>query len=819
VSTTILINAALLTNSTPVMLNPPLDSGRVGQKFCHNPAAFDADGDSLAFRLSVPANSLTETGCTGRSIPGYQDPTRFSTASESGSSPAFSINPRTGELCWDAPGEIGQFNFAFIIEEWRNGVLIGEITRDMQIIVVDNKNLRPLLQPIPDLCVEAGTLITQPVTATDPDGQRVIINGFGGVFNVGQDGAPLPPGELIPPAYARLTNGGLAQNQPATATFSWQTNCNQLREAPYDVTFKVSDVPPKPTPALVSFQTFRIRLVGPAVKGLTARPTATPTGRAIQLSWQPYSCGAAGTKLTLYRKEGCQPVSIPACTTGIPPGYTKIAELPSSATSFLDTTALRRGVSYSYRVVAVYPDVNGGFNGGVSLASEQACLELPLLVPVITQVTVDSTGPRGQITVRWTRPLGLTPADLPGPYQYRLQRATGLAGTAFTPVATINTSLQAASADTVYVDRGSSTSALATDVNAYRYQVEFYYTSNGQLTRLDVTEAASSVRLSAAPANRQITLTWQTNTPWSNDNLTHDIYRSRTGPNGPFRLIAQVPVKSQPYTYTDDGSDRIVSTNSRPLSADSSYCYRIMTRGQYTDPQLARLGLLLNYSQLQCATPTDTTRPCAPSLRLDSLDCARLSPDSFCDQTKFTNTLTWQPTPGPSCDANIASYKIYYSRYREDSLRVLSSVQAPTTRFEHSSLTTVAGCYYVTAVSGRGLESRPSNTVCNQACPYFALPNVFTPNGDGKNEVFAPLNCPRFVESVSLVVYNRWGAKVYETTGPTLSWDGKNSEGADLPTGLYYYQVLVSYAMLERSAPPQEIKGWVQILREGVSSR
>jgi hypothetical protein len=36
---------------------------------------------------------------------------------------------------------------------------------------------------------------------------------------------------------------------------------------------------------------------------------------------------------------------------------------------------------------------------------------------------------------------------------------------------------------------------------------------------------------------------------------------------------------------------------------------------------------------------------------------------------------------------------------------------------------------------------------------------------------------------------------------------------------LYYYQVLVSYAMLERSAPPQEIKGWVQILREGVSGR
>ncbi|WP_460941223.1 PKD domain-containing protein, partial [Spirosoma humi] len=256
VSTTIYINAALLTNSTPVMLNPPLDSGRVGQKFCHNPAAFDADGDSLAYRLSVPATSLTDNGCTGRAIPAYQDPTRFSTAREDGSAPpTFSINPITGELCWDAPGELGQFNFAFIIEEWRNGVLIGEITRDMQIIVVDSPNKRPLIQPIPDLCVQAGTLINQPVNATDPDGQRVIISGFGGVFNIGPDRQPLPAAELIQPAYARLINGDITQNQPATATFSWQTNCNQLRDTPYDVTFKVSDVPNRPTPSLVSFQT------------------------------------------------------------------------------------------------------------------------------------------------------------------------------------------------------------------------------------------------------------------------------------------------------------------------------------------------------------------------------------------------------------------------------------------------------------------------------------------------------------------------------------------------------------------------------------
>ncbi|AUD06223.1 hypothetical protein CWM47_32905 [Spirosoma pollinicola] len=824
VSTTIYVNAALLTNSTPVMLNPPLDSGRVGQKFCHNPAAFDADGDSLAYRLSVPKTSLTDNGCVGRDIPAYQDPTRFGSASETGGASTFSINPITGDLCWDAPGEVGQFNFAFIIEEWRNGVLIGEITRDMQIIVVDNKNQRPLIQPIPDLCVEAGTLINQPVTATDPDGNRVIISGFGGVFNVGQDGVALPAGELIQPAYARLVNGGITQNQPATATFTWQTGCNQIRVSPYEVVFKATDVPPKPTPALVSFQSFRIQIVGPSVKGLTARPTATANGRAILLSWTPYTCGTAGTTLAIYRKEGCDVVPPRPCVTGIPAGYTLIARVPLNTTTYTDTSALKRGVSYSYRLVAVYPDVNGGANGGVSLASDQACLVLPLLAPVITQVTVDSTQTTtGQITVRWTRPLGLTPGDLGGPYQYRLQRAEGLTGTTFVPIATINTVLAPNAADTVYIDRGSSTSALNTTANAYRYRLEFYYTdaTSGQLTRLDVTDAASSVRLAVAPANRRVTLSWQANVPWSNDGKVHDVYRSRSGPNGPFNKICEVSVQAAPYSFTDDGSDTFTAdgNTSRVLSADSSYCYRVMTRGQYTDAQLTKLGILTNYSQIICATPTDTTRPCPPVLSLDSLDCASLTPESLCDVSSFTNQLSWTPTTSPSCDANIASYKLYYGRYRSDTLGLLTSVAVPTTRFDHTSLTTVAGCYYVTAVSQRGLESAPSNTVCNEACPSLVLPNVFTPNGDGKNDVFAPLKCPRFVERIEFVVYNRWGAKLYEGSGPTLAWDGRSSDGAELPTGLYYYQATVHYALLDRNAPPQIIKSWVQIFRENTGSR
>ena len=45
---------ALGLNATPVLLNPPLDSARTFQKFCHNPVAFDIDGDSIAYRMAIP---------------------------------------------------------------------------------------------------------------------------------------------------------------------------------------------------------------------------------------------------------------------------------------------------------------------------------------------------------------------------------------------------------------------------------------------------------------------------------------------------------------------------------------------------------------------------------------------------------------------------------------------------------------------------------------------------------------------------------------------------------------------------------------------
>jgi gliding motility-associated-like protein len=52
----------------------------------------------------------------------------------------------------------------------------------------------------------------------------------------------------------------------------------------------------------------------------------------------------------------------------------------------------------------------------------------------------------------------------------------------------------------------------------------------------------------------------------------------------------------------------------------------------------------------------------------------------------------------------------------------------------------------------------------------FFVPNAFTPNGDDVNEVFVPMN--RGVKGYSMMVFNRWGQKLFETSNPGSGWDG-----------------------------------------------
>ncbi len=67
----------------------------------------------------------------------------------------------------------------------------------------------------------------------------------------------------------------------------------------------------------------------------------------------------------------------------------------------------------------------------------------------------------------------------------------------------------------------------------------------------------------------------------------------------------------------------------------------------------------------------------------------------------------------------------------------------------------------------------------------LVIPNVFTPNNDGSNDIFTIKSTG--VKEISLQVFNRWGQKLYEFAGPKASWDGLTPQGGQVPEGTYFY--------------------------------
>lgn len=87
--------------------------------------------------------------------------------------------------------------------------------------------------------------------------------------------------------------------------------------------------------------------------------------------------------------------------------------------------------------------------------------------------------------------------------------------------------------------------------------------------------------------------------------------------------------------------------------------------------------------------------------------------------------------------------------------------------------------------------------------------NVFTPNADGKNDVF-DIDIEGETD-YDLVIFNRWGTKVFESKDSGKDWNGKNfNDGADCPAGTYYY--VFKYAL--RSGKTETLNGSITLIRQ-----
>ena len=753
VQSELVVSATLGGNSSPQLLNPPIDDGCTKKIFKHNPGAFDVDGDSLSYELVLSRQS------GGQTIPTIYDPAYVKDSVK--------IDSITGDLIWDVPQEIGQFNFAIQINEWRKDPLsglyvrIGYVTRDLQVDIKGCGNNPPQIDPVGPFCVEAGQLLSFDVRATDPDGDAMIMTAVGGPFSVTN------------PANAFNATGA----SPLTGTFNWQTECNHVRKQPYYVTFEVVDVPVQfGEQPLVDILTVEIVIVAPAPRN----PIATADDNAIDLSWNRSICTQA-EGYRVYRREDSFGFIPDDCETGVPAytGYELLTEIKGiDITSYEDTFDLKRGVRYCYMVIAYFPDESESY------ASVEFCTSLALTTPMMANVDVLTTDAiSGSIDVKWIAPPVLDSTTNPPPYSYKLYRAVGLEGTNFTEIQSLS--------DTFFTDNN-----LNTLDTSYRYKVEMYSGTNSDL--VGTADPASSVYLEVTGFDEGNFLNFTHNTPWSN--YQYIVFRESPTGSGNFVIIDTA--------FADEFRDT-------GLVNGDNYCYRARAFGEYTvGGDLPRP--LINNSQVACGTPIDTNAPCAPIL----------VSEFYCESDSLI--ISWAQPNNPDCADDIQFYNVYYKEGEEDEFSSSPILQFPGTQGQHTLVAVndgrpLIGCYAITAVDdadqdagGVANESLLSNIICVEACPLIKFPNVFSPNGDTKNDLFSATMF-KDIKELRISIYNRWGTEVYQTNDGndflTVGWDGKDKfTGQDCAEGVYYF--VCQYSPLSVSESKERVvSGFVHLFR------
>jgi len=713
IKTTILINSDLGPNSTPILLNPPIDRAAYGQIFIHNPAAYDPDGDSLSYKLTIC------TELDGRPIEGYSLPPASDT---------LFINPYTGDLTWITPSDSGKFNIAIDVEEWRNGVKIGNIVRDMQIDVYNTDNHAPVQTDPGNYCIEAGNVLNVTIEATDEDNDSISQWATGGPFVV----------DVSPATYTvdeAATTIGYSR-----AHFEWRTDPAHVRNQYYTVVFKAEDSNFE-TP-LVDIRNMNIKVLGPSPD----MPILIPGSNTVTVTWPADTCLPV-TGYQIYRKAGPAGYVPDSCFGGVPSetGFTLIGNTDDRLdTLFVDDnngSGLSQGNEYCYMIVSVYPD------GSLSFPSPENCTPLVEGTPSLMEVSVIDHSTSGTMRVAWAKPKGLDTIPANGPYEYIIYRSDDLLGNNMAQVGSFNT---ADLNDTVWMD-----GTVNTEIYPWSYKVELYNDEPGNRFRIGEPESASSLHPDLKGEDNRILIRHGKNVPWINYDYT--IYRLNQG-TGTYDSIGF----TTDDIYTDVG-----------LTNGVEQCYRITSKGWRL------LGGILyentNFSHTACTTPVDTIPPCPPMLDGYSL----------CDS--MYNHLSWSFTDS-SCADDVVGYKLYYSPTFEESPQLIAEFNDPDdTLYNHYPENTLSGCYLVTAIDSFNNESEPSVRLCLDECSNYLLPNVFSPNGDGINDLYRPQRTS-YVERVEMTIFNRWGTQVYYTEDPDINWDGKvNNSDRLVAPGVYYY--------------------------------
>lgn len=652
----IIINPFQGDNDSPILLNPPIEQACENVIFQHNPSAFDPDGDSLVFSL------INASGTDGEPIGGYTTPD------------GVTIDANLGTLTWDKPTAAGEYNFAILIEEFRDGFKIGSMIRDMQVSVKVCDNNPPVIKKIEDLCVEAGTAIDIEIFAKDEDeGQAITLTATGGPFTE-------VAGDLA-------TFSEVVGIDSVVGNLKWTTGCAHVRSAPYQLYFKAQDNDSEVQ--LIDLLTLNIKVIGPKVNNVTS----TSSIEGIEVDWIRSVCEeVVGYKV--YRKTDSLNWEPDSCEVGIPgyTGYELIANVNGRDNSNFFDSLVTQGNLYCYRIVAIFPD------GAESIASDETCAvtvetsPIPLNADVLVTDSIN-----GELKIAWRNPRDLDSLDLSADAFYRL----------YTIKDGIKTAIYT-NGDFNELGNQFTQVGINTKNQQHNYYLEIIDLVDGEEKVISESEEFTSVFASGTPADRTAKLSWIFDVPWINDTT----------------LILRTDLGGDPLALDTIIGD-LFNYNVEGLINGEEYCFVIATIGRYSTDKDS-IGQF-NRSQEICIVPEDIIPPCVPEITSIS-NCQE-------DENVFSWKIDTSACNGDLTALSIYYKKLptdeYALLYQEDNPWIDSV-------FTHGNLNEVAGCYAFTATDSVGNQSDLTQQVCFDNCPVYQLPNIFTPNGDQFNEFVMP---------------------------------------------------------------------------------
>ncbi|MFN8165335.1 MAG: SprB repeat-containing protein [Bacteroidia bacterium] len=244
-------NVAASNNNSPQFTNIPVAFFCVNQAQIYNHGVYDPDGDSLVYAFITPKTYNTSTGTTGTVTfkPGYSATNPLS------SSPAVTLDAHTGDINMTPTvnGEIGVT--AIRVTEYRNGVAIGSVIRDMQFLTrICNPNFLPTSTGINgtsvfNAVVCPGSNLNFTVSSGDPNATDTVTMTWNSSI----------PGATFNTVGAKLPVG----------TFNWTPTISDARSQPYSFVVTVRD---NACPYAAS-QSYSFNITVPVITATVTSPT------------------------------------------------------------------------------------------------------------------------------------------------------------------------------------------------------------------------------------------------------------------------------------------------------------------------------------------------------------------------------------------------------------------------------------------------------------------------------------------------------------------------------------------------------------------